>query len=92
MGFAMSMRQSQSTSACHPSVLFTVDWVDFRGTWRTLLFLSRQVIRPSCQGSSIDNAYVVGFRQRLDTSPVPMIQPFQICCRYVNPYAITFRL
>lgn len=40
VGLSMSKRQSESTGVAHPSVLSQEEWVDFRKTWRTLMFFS----------------------------------------------------
>jgi hypothetical protein len=40
VGLSMSKRQSQSTGACHPSMMSSEEWIDFRRTWRALLFFA----------------------------------------------------
>jgi hypothetical protein len=44
VGLSMSKRQSQSTGACHPSMISSEEWIDFRRTWRALLFFARCVL------------------------------------------------
>ncbi|KAH6626618.1 hypothetical protein B0J18DRAFT_144583 [Chaetomium sp. MPI-SDFR-AT-0129] len=40
VGLSMSKRQSSSTGVCHPSMVSAEEWIDFRRTWRALLFFS----------------------------------------------------
>ncbi|KAH6641192.1 hypothetical protein F5144DRAFT_642046 [Chaetomium tenue] len=40
VGLSMSKRQSSSTGACHPSMVSSEEWIDFRRTWRALLFFA----------------------------------------------------
>ncbi|KAL2176477.1 uncharacterized protein P884DRAFT_285865 [Thermothelomyces heterothallicus CBS 202.75] len=40
VGLGMSKRQSQNTGVCHPSKVSSEEWIDFRRTWRVLVFLS----------------------------------------------------
>ncbi|AEO56594.1 hypothetical protein MYCTH_2057132 [Thermothelomyces thermophilus ATCC 42464] len=46
VGLGMSKRQSQNTGVCHPSKVSSEEWIDFRRTWRALVFLSKQVPPP----------------------------------------------
>ncbi|KAK4187014.1 hypothetical protein QBC35DRAFT_385935 [Podospora australis] len=40
VGLSMSKRQSENTGVAHPALLSQAEWVDFRKTWRTLMFFS----------------------------------------------------
>ncbi|KAK4152019.1 hypothetical protein C8A00DRAFT_35335 [Chaetomidium leptoderma] len=40
VGLTMSKRQSLNTGVCHPSMVSTEEWIDFRRTWRALLFFA----------------------------------------------------
>ncbi|KAK4246717.1 hypothetical protein C7999DRAFT_41873 [Corynascus novoguineensis] len=43
VGLGMSKRQSQNTGVCHPSKVTSEEWIDFRRTWRALVFFSKHV-------------------------------------------------
>ncbi|KAK4238271.1 hypothetical protein C8A03DRAFT_43965 [Achaetomium macrosporum] len=56
VGLSMSKRQSQNTGVCHPSMVSTEDWLDFRRTWRALLFFSSWLSSTLGYISGADNS------------------------------------